>query len=835
MRASFPFLLVSFTGLFSFPGLAQTFTGGGGTIPDNNTTASFNLNVNGLGSNLNTNSFGLEQVCLSINHTWDEDLEVSLRSPDGTTVILFSGLGGDGDNFTGTCFRQDAGTSIVSVAAPFSGTFRPQNNLSAHNNGQNGNGQWRLRIRDMNQQDQGNLVSWSLTFGNQPAQPFQFESSNLPILVINTNNITIPDEPKLAANLNIIYNGPGERNYLTDTTYDYSGQIGIERRGSTSQGMPKKPYGFETWDGQQNDIKASLLGMPEESDWILTANYSDKTLMRNALSYELANKTGHYAPRTRFCEVVLNGQYDGVYLLCEKIKRDSGRVAIAKLQTQDIAGEELTGGYIIKIDKMTGSGGAGFPSAVFPPNASAGQTIFFQYVYPKPDSIRPEQAAYIESFVDSFETVLNNAGFQDPVTGWRKYMDENTVIDFFLINEMSRNVDGYRISTFLHKEKSTQGGKLKMGPVWDYDIAWQNADYCSGQSVTGWAYNFNNVCNTDGSLVPFWWQRFRQDTLFNKRLYCRWSELRQSFLHTDSLRTRIDTIAAYLNESQERNFTEWPILGTYVWPNPGPIPTTYAGEIAKLKQWVSDRLGWMDSQINAYQTQAPTVELGADTAICVGEAVFLDAGNPYSVLWSTGQTDTAIYAGTAGTYSVEVESLYGCHSGDSVTVSVNPLPDAEFDVNAQSNFTFAFTPDVSGGGDYLWNFGDGNTSTDEMATHTYSQAGAYTVSLTVTDANGCLAATTQGVQTQTLSVQEAQGMGLSVYPNPFKEEIHVRTNGSSPVLLRLVSVNGEVLYESEYGGTNIDMALPNMPAGMYYLWIKTQEGQTFTRKLIKTE
>lgn len=835
MRAFFPLLFGSLTSLLVVSASAQTFTGGGGVIPDNNTTTSYNLNVSGLASNLNSTTFGLEQVCLTINHTWDADLEVSLRSPNNTTVILFSGVGGDGDNFTGTCLRQSATTSIVSVSAPFSGTFRPQNNLAAFNNGQNGNGQWRLRIRDMNSQDQGTLVNWSITFSNQPAQPFVFESSNLPILLINTNNVTIPDDPKIAAGLKIIYNGPGERNYITDTTYDYNGQIGIERRGSTSQGMPKKPYGFETWDNQQNDIKVSLLGMPEESDWILTANYSDKTLMRNALSYELANQTGHYAPRTRFCEVMLNGQYDGVYLLCEKIKRDSGRVDISKLRTEDISGEELTGGYIVKIDKMTGSGGAGWSSAVFPPNASGNQSIFFQYVYPKPDSIQPQQAAYIKSFVDSFETVLNNSGFQNPSTGWRKYMDENSVIDFFLINEMSRNVDGYRISTFLHKEKITKGGKLKMGPVWDYDIAWQNADYCSGQSVTGWAYNFNNVCNTDGSLIPFWWQRFRQDTLFNKRLYCRWSELRQSFLHTDSLRNRIDTIAAYLNEGQERNFTEWPILGTYVWPNPSPIPTTYLGEIAKLKQWVTDRLGWMDGQINTYQTPLPVVELGPDTAICIGEAVFLDAGNPYAVLWSTGQTDTAIYAGTAGDYSVEVESLYGCHSGDSIHIAVNPLPDAQFSVTTQSNFTFDFTPAVAAAGTYLWNFGDGNTSSAENPEHTYTQAGNYTVTLTVTDSNGCSAQVTHAVQTQTVSVQEVQEFAVSVYPNPFREEIHIRRDTDAPVLVRLVSISGKVLFERQYSTTNIDIVSPELTAGMYYLWLKTEDGQAFTRKLIKTE
>ena len=413
-------------------------------------------------------------------------------------------------------------------------------------------------------------------------------------------------------------------------------------------------------------------------------------------------------------------------------------------------------------------------------------------------------------------------------------MDERSVIHLFLINEISRTVDGSRISTFLHKEKSTQGGKLKMGPVWDYDIAWQNADYCSGQNVTGWAYQFNNVCGSDGSLVPFWWQRFRQDTLFNRRLYCRWNELRQSFLHTDSLHALIDGWATYLNESQERNFTEWPILGTYVWPNPSPIPTTYAGEIGKLKQWITDRLTWLDGQINTYQTPPPLVELGPDTAICQGEAVLLDAGdNPYSVLWSTGQTDTAVYVGTAGTYWVQVHSVYGCHSGDTVGLAVNPLPGATFSVNPQSNFTFAFTPDVTGADTYLWDFGDGNSSTDSTPVHTYTQAGNYTVSLSVTDSNGCSAVTTQNVQTGTASIQDPQAFSVLVFPNPFTDELQIRGNWPGEVQVALLSPDGKTVFTGRMPSNVFTVRPEGLSSGLYYLEIRDHTGRVTVHKIIK--
>lgn len=818
------FILLS----FSNKSFAQTLTGGGGNIPDNGANfTTYNLNVNGLNPSILGGDFGLKSACVTISHNNVSDLEVSLMSPSGMIVNLFSTVGGTGNNFNGTCFSMTAATTIASGTAPFSNTYIPQGNLNDFNNMQAANGTWKLRIKDHSAGFSGTLNSWSITFGALP-----FTSSDLPILVMNTNGGTIVDDPKIPVDLKIIYNGPGQRNYLTDTTYDYNGLIGIELRGSSSQGMPKKPYGFETWDAQQEDVKVSLLGLPEESDWILLANYSDKTLMRNALSYKLANKTGHYAPRTKFCELIINGSYRGVYVLAEKIKRDSARVDVAKMLPTDISGDELTGGYIIKVDKMTGSGGDGWLSAVPPVNASGNQAIKFQYVYPKPDSIQPEQEVYIKNFVDSFETALNSSYFQNETTGWRHFMDENSVIDFFLINEMSRNVDGYRISTFLHKEKITKGNKLKMGPVWDYDIAWLNADYCSGESTTGWAYNFNDVCGNDGSLVPFWWQRFRQDTLFNKRLYCRYTELRNDFLSLDSLNSFVDSMAAELDESQARNFVKWPILGTYVWPNPSPIPADYPGEISKLKGWFVNRLGWMDGQINAYQTPAPQVNLGPDTAICLGNSVHLVAGNYPNVLWSTDQTDQDIYAATADVYFVAIENRYGCHTSDTINISVNPLPNDAFTYMQPGNFNFIFTPDVTGLS-YLWDFGDGNTSTDSVATYTYTTAGSYTVSLTVTDANGCSATSTQMVQTQTVSIVDVEGMDVMVFPNPFVNEINISGNWDLGVYIKLISMDGKTIASRFSNENTISLQADVLSTGIYYLQIRTPEGKTSVHKIVR--
>jgi subtilisin-like proprotein convertase family protein len=594
MKNLFTAAAVAYCSLLS----AQTFTANPNAPINDYATTEYNIVVSGLSpSTIDTSNFGLETVCINLTHSWDADLNIYIVAPDGTSGMLSLGNGGSDDDYTNTCFNQGATTPISQGNAPFTGTFLPQGQMGLVNNGQNGNGTWKIRLVDTYPADAGNMLSCSITFGNNPATYVPFESSNLPIVIINTGTNAIQDDPKVMADMGIIYNGVNVRNYTTDAFNNYNGKIGIEYRGSSSQSMPKKSYGFETWDVNGNSIDSSLLGMPAESDWILSASYSDKSLMNNYMTYDLARMMGWYAPRCQYVELVMNGEYQGVYVLMEKIKRDDDRVDIAKLLPTDIAGADVTGGYIIKIDKGTGSGGDGWTSNYAPDTAIGGQTIFYQYEYPKDGDIVPQQEAYIQAYVDSFETALAGPNFADTATGYAKYIDVNSFVDYFILSELSRNVDGYRISTYLYKEKITDGGKLVIGPCWDYDIAWGNADYCLGDDVTGWAINFAEPCSGDYWQIPFWWDRLLQDTNFTNRLRCRWEELSNTVLAVSYLHNYCDSMQTYLTEGAARNFITWPILGTYVWPNPGPIPTTYAGEVQELKTWITLRYAWMDANM----------------------------------------------------------------------------------------------------------------------------------------------------------------------------------------------------------------------------------------------
>lgn len=579
---------------------AQTFFGTGGAIPDDGNSIRFQLPVNGLPPALDS-LFGLKGVTINIIHPYVSDLEVYLVAPDSTYIELTSGNGGSGNNYTFTNFADTVANLVTNGSAPFTGIYRPENPLYSANNGQDPNAFWQLYILDTYPfADAGVLLNWNISFGANPPQGLSFQSSNLPIVKISTQGQLIPDDPKITAQMRIIDNGPGTRNYLNDSVYVYDGSIGIEVRGSSSQSFPKKSYGLETRDSLGENLNVSLFGMPAENDWILNANYTDKTLMRNVLTYELSRSMGHYASRHQYCEVFINNQYKGVYIFMEKIKRDNGRVDMANLTPADTAGDDLTGGYLLKIDKTTGTSGPGFSSAYPPP--SGGPSPLIQFESPDFSEILPVQSAYIQSYVDSFEQALYGPGFANPATGYRNYIDVSSWIDFFILSELSKNVDGYRISTYFYKPQDSDGRLMKMGPVWDYDIAWGNANYYNGAVPSGYAYLFPFAA--DAFQVPFWWSKLMQDPFFRNNVRCRWESLRDSLLSDAVLHAWVDSVGMLLDESQARNFTLWPILGVYVWPNPSPIPPDYAGVKQELKDWITDRAVWLDNFLPGTCVQA---------------------------------------------------------------------------------------------------------------------------------------------------------------------------------------------------------------------------------------
>lgn len=428
---------------------------------------------------------------------------------------------------------------------------------------------------------------------NEPS----FQKTNLPLFVIETGGSTIPDDPKITASLKVVDNGPGNLNSYFDAGTDYDGLIGIEVRGQSSQMFPKKSFSIETRDELGEGIDVSLLGLPQEEDWVLYAPYSDKTMLRNAITYHLGGKMGTWQPRFKYCEVYLNGDYQGVYMLIEKIKRDVNRVDIAKLNPEEISGDDITGGYIVKVDKIWDLAWNEY-FYTYPANRyHDARNYAFTYVYPKFDKIVTEQKAYLNTYLTEMQNALNGSSFKDPENGYQKYIDVNSFVDFQIMNELSNNVDGYRFSTFFHKKKDSNGGKLFAGPLWDFNLGYGNVDYSPINLATeGWLYtNYGS-----GDWLPMhWWSRLMEDPNYQEALYQRWIELRAGPFKTDSIIANLEEMVSHMGGAIDRNFDRWPIIGQYVWPNFDYNNTTYEEELYFLTRWLIYRINWLDNNITS--------------------------------------------------------------------------------------------------------------------------------------------------------------------------------------------------------------------------------------------
>ena len=426
-------------------------------------------------------------------------------------------------------------------------------------------------------------------------------SSTLPLVMINTNGQSILPEDRIIAEMGTIDNGPGVENSVGDAFNDFHGLIHIETRGESTQGFPKKSYGFETQDSTGANLNTQLLGLPTENDWVLYAPYSDKSLVRNVLTFRMARDSYRYASRTRYCELFLNGQYQGVYVLMEKIKRDNDRIDIDKLLPEDVSGDELTGGYVLRVDKIDFND---YPDWLSTPDPMAPGEGFISFQYFDPDGFELQQVQrdYIRNFIEGAESVLNSSTFLDTQNGYRKYFDIGSFIDYLLINEVTQEVDSYVFSTYLYKERDSDGGKIHMGPIWDFNLGYGNVDYYpKGLSTQGWVYE-------DGGRM-YWFRRMMQDPLFESSFNCRWHDLRNGLWSDDVIFSYFDSLTNALTIPAQRNFERWPILGLYIWPNTF-IGNTYAEEVGWLRDWLDRRLTWMDANIEEciLGTEEQTIE-----------------------------------------------------------------------------------------------------------------------------------------------------------------------------------------------------------------------------------
>ncbi len=430
----------------------------------------------------------------------------------------------------------------------------------------------------------GPVVTRAFTLPDATAASF---TSNLPLVVVNTYGAGIPSDLPAAGFVQVFE--PGDSRSALAAAPQFQSVCGIKIRGSSSANFDKKPYGLEIRDERGNDRSASILGFPSESDWVLYPPYSDKTFMRNVLAYDWSNDIGRYAVRTRFVEVFVKSgvgrlayaDYAGVYVLMEKITRDEDRIDVTKLLRSQNTPPEVTGGYMLKVDRRD-PGDSGF--------TTTRGTLNLCYVDPKEVEITAAQRAYILGFMDDFEAALFGPSFTDPATGYAAWIDVDSWVDHFLLNELVKNIDAFRLSVFLYKDRN---GKLVVEPMWDCDLALGNADYLEGFNPQGW------YLDLIGDTSALWWKRLREDPEFQQKICDRWTAAARTKLSTELLLARVDGYAELLAEAQERNFARWPnVLRVDVWPN-WYVGQTWNDELVWMKNWIRDRAAWISGNFLA--------------------------------------------------------------------------------------------------------------------------------------------------------------------------------------------------------------------------------------------
>jgi hypothetical protein len=427
-----------------------------------------------------------------------------------------------------------------------------------------------------------------------PATNLSFTTSSLPIVIINLDAVMANkgEDRRISASMKVIWNRSGGINSVNDTeNIDYEGKIGIKYRGNSSyQLSDKKPFSVRTEDGNGSKKKESILGMGKDEDWAFLAPFSDKSLIRDMLTFNLMQGTFDYTPSGRYCELVLNNVYQGIYIVTARVRQGSNRVDLKKPTADDGVG--VTGGYLLEIDRNDAPGFYSNRNVKDLRENDINLKPYFNYKYPDEEDMTPAQINYIKNQVKAMENAVAGNDFRNVQTGYRNYIDVGSIINFMITQELTKNVDGYRLSTPMYKYSDDIDKRFKFS-IWDFNISMGNADYMHGWSTEGWVFNNNRF--SEGNLVPWFFKRLLQDETFYSNLKETWAEYRTLRLSNENILATIDSLTAHLNEAQVRNFTVWPRFGQYVWPN-YYIASSWTDEITYLKNWLLKRIDWIDSQ-----------------------------------------------------------------------------------------------------------------------------------------------------------------------------------------------------------------------------------------------
>lgn len=670
-----------------------------------------------------------------------------------------------------------------------------------------------------------------LLLSSTAIQSQTFTDSNLPIVVISTDldpvtnlPLEILDDPKILASMKIIKRPDGSRNFLTDINsaeyLNYDGRIGIEIRGSTSQDLPKKPYGLTTLkaDNKSNN-NVSLLGMPAENDWVLNSFAFDPSFMRDFLSYNLARQIGDYASRVVYCEVVVNDKYVGLYALQEKLKANSERINILKIGSSDVSLPNVTGGYITKADKTTG----GDPVA-WTMFSNIGGTDFIHEL-PKPASVTPEQNTYIQNEFLKLES-SSKSGNSNLIAGYPSVIDVPSFVDYMLLCELASNVDSYQYSTFFHKDRN---GKLRAGPIWDFNLTY-------GNDLFQWGFDRSRTdvwqfANGDNIGPNFWGDLFA-DSNFKCYLSKRWDELIQTGkpFNYISLEQSIDDTANYITEAKNRDNIKWGALRDF---------TT---EIALIKTYLSARISWITINLGSFSScnsvQIPSLVINK-----------INYNPTVSAEFSVSDDLEFIEIVNTGTTTADLTGVYLKELGITYQFPANSTVLAGSSVYLASNSTaFQNKYGITAFGQFTRNLsnrsqkivladGFGNTIDsveyfDAVPWASEADGNGSYLQLISTDLDNSLGSNWIAKNDASLSSQSfLASTTIAVYPNPVMNVLTVHAD--KPIMgIKIYSILGVLLDDLKQKSETIYADLSQYANGVYFVVIYDENGSV-TQKIIK--
>ena len=648
--------------------------------------------------------------------------------------------------------------------------------------------------------------------------------SNLPIVIITTDvdpvtglPLEILDDPRVLGAMKIIYHADGSRNYISDQNtpafLNYNGRISIEIRGSTSQVPDKKPYGLTTLQANNtSNNNVSLLGMPSENDWILSSIAYDKSFIRDYLCYNLSRQMGNYASRTAYCEVIVNGDYKGLYLLQEKIKVDSNRVDILKMSTSDNSGADVTGGYITKCDKINGGD----------PIAWTMQDVNFVHHYPKPEDITTPQNDYIQSEFYRLAATTYNQSLLD---GYKTVIDIPSFVDFMLVNELASNADVYQSSTFFHKDRN---GKLRAGPVWDLNITFGSDFSAGGHSVTNqWQFSNGN------RVGPDFWLELSDNGSFWCYFTKRWNELTQPGqpMNETVLNSFIDTTISLISEAMFRQEARW-----------GTTVPDQATEIVNIKSWLTQRIAWMNSQLTNFSACSTVVT----PPLVISKINY----NPQTtVMYPVSNDQEFIEITNAGSSTIDLSGIYFSKLGTTyqfpfgTTITGNSsLFLASSATVFQSRYGFApfgqYTRNLSNKSqnivlaDAMGNVIDTVTYFDSAPWPTSADGqGSYLQLIDVALDNN-LASSWVPVSNAPLHSKTFTATTTVLFPNPVVDIVTVQSDEPFDAI-RIFDVSGKEIYKSKTLSNNFQVDMSGMESGFYMIKILYSNEKVETVKVLK--